>query len=538
MMISNFNKLIQSKIVWGLFIGLVVFAFVAMDMATPDNNTAQKKNEVVGKVQGNEIKYNELMRSFYSASLDYTLRSGQELRITDQVEQELTNAAWERIAVLKKAENGQYEVTDEEIIERIKDIIRYISQSDQYDPEIYNAFINNLLPRYGMNAKSFDVFIKETIMIEKVLEDIDENLLFIDESEIKEAFHNLNDTLSVQYTLIKRDEFKSNPVSEQKCFTFFTNNYERFRIPEKVIVDYVKFPFVNYTNMVEVSSSMIEMSYSNNLDRFKIDAENDEISYKQLDEVYDEIKNQLLISLARDMAIENAYDFVGDISENNANFSNVAKNQEIEIFTTKSFSMNEQVEPNETSRRFNQAAFNLDLTLENYYSDPIIEERNIYIVALKEKVDSFIPSYEEVKEQVNNATQQVADNDEYLKHTHNIFMDIQNKILDKNLFTDAALEHGLETINCKKFSLNNPLEDDFSREIMSNMYNAQEKVVKSINCKDGVIIAYLLDREKADASLLDEQRLEISAQLRQQRTLELFRNRKQEIVNDASIEIF
>ena len=42
--------------------------------------------------------------------------------------------------------------------------------------------------------------------------------------------------------------------------------------------------------MVEVSSSMIEMSYSNNLDRFKIDAENDEISYKQLDEVYDEIK--------------------------------------------------------------------------------------------------------------------------------------------------------------------------------------------------------------------------------------------------------
>ena len=43
MMISNFNKLIQSKIVWGLFIGLVVFAFVAMDMATPDNNTPQKK---------------------------------------------------------------------------------------------------------------------------------------------------------------------------------------------------------------------------------------------------------------------------------------------------------------------------------------------------------------------------------------------------------------------------------------------------------------------------------------------------------------
>ena len=123
MMISNFNKLIQSKIVWGLFIGLVVFAFVAMDMATPDNNSP-KKNNVVGKVFNEEVKYNELMRSFYSTSLDYTLRSGQELRMTDQVEQELTNAAWERIAVLKEANNQEYSVSNDEIIERIKDIIR------------------------------------------------------------------------------------------------------------------------------------------------------------------------------------------------------------------------------------------------------------------------------------------------------------------------------------------------------------------------------------------------------------------------------
>ena len=122
MMISNFNKLIQSKIVWGLFIGLVVFAFVAMDMATPDNNSPKKNNVVVGKVFNDEVKYNELMRSFYSTSLDYTLRSGQELRMTDQVEQELTNAAWERIAVLKEANNQEYSVSNDEIIERIKDL--------------------------------------------------------------------------------------------------------------------------------------------------------------------------------------------------------------------------------------------------------------------------------------------------------------------------------------------------------------------------------------------------------------------------------
>ena len=73
---------------------------------------------------------------------------------------------------------------------------------------------------------------------------------------------------------------------------------------------------------------------------------------------------------------------------------------------------------------------------------------------------------------------------------------------------------------------------------MSQMYNAQEGFVTAINSAEGVIISYLLKREMDESSILDEQRQEITAQLRQQKTLELFRNRKQNIINEAVIEIF
>ena len=33
------------------------------------------------------------MSSYYSVTLDYTMRSGQELRITDQIHKEITGAA-------------------------------------------------------------------------------------------------------------------------------------------------------------------------------------------------------------------------------------------------------------------------------------------------------------------------------------------------------------------------------------------------------------------------------------------------------------
>ncbi|MEC8517238.1 MAG: SurA N-terminal domain-containing protein [Verrucomicrobiota bacterium] len=538
MMISNFNKLIQSKIVWGLFIGLVVFAFVAMDMATPDNNSPKKNNTVVGKVFNDEVKYSELMQSFYSTSLDYTLRSGQELRMTDQVEQELTNAAWERIAVLKKANNQEYSVSDNEIVERIKDIIRYVSQSDQYNPEIYEAFVNNFLPRYGMNAKGFDLFIKETLMIEKILEDIDENLLFIDEAEIKETFHNLNDLLSVQYALIERKGFKSSPISEEENYSFYKKNIEEFRVPEKISVDYIKFQIIDYTNSITVTPNMIETSYSNNLDRFKLDSENEEISYKSLEDVSEEIKIQLLMLLARDAATAKAYDFVADISDSGKNFSDVAKDLGIPISTSKSFSINDQVEQNETSQRFNEIAFNLDLTPENYFSDPIVEANNVYVLALKEKFDSYLPDYEDISQQVNNAAQFEADNNEYADFTHSLFLEIKSKISDGISFNEAISSHKLDVVNCNIFSLSKPLEGNFSREIMSQMYNAQEGFVTAINSAEGVIISYLLKREMDENSKLDEQRQEITAQLRQQKTLELFRNRKQNIINEAVIEIF
>jgi peptidyl-prolyl cis-trans isomerase D len=538
MMISNFNKLIQSKIVWGLFIGLVVFAFVAMDMATPDNNSPKKNNVVVGKVFNDEVKYNELMRSFYSTSLDYTLRSGQELRMTDQVEQELTNAAWERIAVLKEANNQEYSVSNDEIIERIKDIIRYVSQSDQYNPEIYDAFVNNFLPRYGMNAKDFDLFIKETLMIEKILEDIDENLLFIDEAEIKETFHNLNDLLSVQYALIERKGFNSSPISEEENYSFYTKNIEEFRVPEKISVDYIKFQITDYTNSITVTPNMIETSYSNNLDRFKLDSENEEISYKSLEDVSEEIKTQLLMLLARDAATAKAYDFVADISDSSKNFSDVAKDLGIPISTSKSFSINDQVEQNETSQRFNEIAFNLDLTPENYFSDPIVEANNVYVLALREKFDSFVPNYEDISKEVNNVAQFEADNNEYADFTHSLFLEIQSKITDGMSFNEAISSHKLDVVNCDIFSLSKPLEGNFSREIMSQMYNAQEGFVTAINSAEGVIISYLLKREMDKNSILDDQRQEITAQLRQQKTLELFRNRKQNIINEAVIEIF
>ena len=59
MLITNFNKLIQSKLVWGLFIALVVFAFVAMDIATPERSPQKKATDPIGIIFDEEVTRGE-----------------------------------------------------------------------------------------------------------------------------------------------------------------------------------------------------------------------------------------------------------------------------------------------------------------------------------------------------------------------------------------------------------------------------------------------------------------------------------------------
>ena len=169
---------------------------------------------------------------------------------------------------------------------------------------------------------------------------------------------------------------------------------------------------------------------------------------------------------------------------------------------------------------------------------PICKSYTAKIEALREKFDSFVPNYEDISKEVNNVAQFEADNNEYADFTHSLFLEIQSKITDGMSFNEAISSHKLDVVNCDIFSLSKPLEGNFSREIMSQMYNAQEGFVTAINSAEGVIISYLLKREMDKNSILDDQRQEITAQLRQQKTLELFRNRKQNIINEAVIEIF
>ena len=538
MMITNFNKLLQSKIVWLFFIGLVVFAFVAMDMATPEPNN-QQRNDVIGAVFNQEVKRDLFMSSYNSVILDYTIRSGQELRITDQIHEEITSAAWERLAILFKAKNNNIIATEENIRERIKDIIRMISQSDYYDPDVYTAFIKNFLyPRYGISEKQFESFISESIIIEKILEEIDQNP-WIDEEEIIETFHNLNDTLTVQYAIVKKDKIKADKINDIEANTYYTNNLNSFEIPEKVKVNYIKFPISNYTNSVLITDQMILNLYSNQIERFRIKNNDESVTeYKSLDDVKDFITTEITLSSSAQKALDSAYIFIDDLYKESVNFISKAQEENINVLSPDAFAIDEFIIGIKSTKAFNSAAFNLEATKDGYYSDPIRGKDNIYIVALEDKFDSYIPSFDEVKEDIYKKAQNSANNLFYSNYANKLYTDIQNSINSNIEFVDVLKEYDLDLQTTEPFSLNNPIEGNLQSEIMRQTYTNVEGTLSSFINSNELVLVYIKKRELEDIKLLDEKRTDITTLLRQQKILELMKNKKQDIINEATIEVY
>ena len=413
-----------------------------------------------------------------------------------------------------------------------------ISQSDYYDPSIYSAFISNFLyPRYGMNEKKFESFIAESIIIEKILEDVDQNP-FIDEEEIIETFHNLNDTLIVQYSLINKESITANKIDEFAAKSYYTNNINSFVVPNKVKVNYIKFPIMDFANSVSITKKMINNTYSNQLERYRFTNDNGNEEYKSLDEVKDIINEQLISVYSAQKALDTAYKFIDDLYKENVTLTSKAKDQNIDVFSPTPFSINQVIPEIKSTKEFNTAAFNLELSNDGYYSDPVQGSENIYIIALEEKYDSYTPIFDEVKKNVFESAQSLANDLFYTDYANNIYAEIKDLLSSGNEFKETLKKYNLSLQTTEAFSLNKPLEGMLLSEIMRQTYSSVEGTLSSFITSDGLMLLYVESRAKESAELLNEKRPEITAFLKQQKILDLIKNRKQNIVNEANIELY
>lgn len=549
MLISKFHKIIQSKIVWGIFATLVCVAFVGVYTPGSKSRSAarreQKAAQIAGRLFGEEVSRAEFARAYRSVRLNYALRYGP-FRITDDIDEILRESAWQRLAMLEKARELGMGATPEQIVSLIQRQPAFRNrQTGQFDPNAYATILQRIryLIETDMSPRDMESHFADEVVLQKVTR-IPEQGVLVTDQEIRKAFHLYTDKLTVEYASIPHRLADNPEVTEEDAQQYYAMHTEEFRMPEKRRVDYVQFAVADHLDGAEVTDEMVANFYENNKQRYLKPAGEDAPAdaapeYQPLEEVKDAITEQFREALAIKAAADLADELVAELADEGTSFEAAAQKIGLEIVAnTPPFAMTDSVKDVDPTAPFQRAAFNLEMDETHYYSDPVVGRDFVYVLALKKKLDSFVPAFDFVRDDAMEAAKLAAAEKAYAEKAEQIHSDIQNALDAGTSFADAISKYNMELKKTEPFDISTSLEDEFGQQIKgASLLCKQGNLTELIATPDEYLVAYVAEKVSGDeAAALPGMRNELVNNLSNEKAAQLVAAWQDALLEEAKFE--
>ena len=547
MMISKFHKLIQSKVVWTAFAILISVAFVTV--YTGQKSSARKalsenEQQVAGRLFGEDVSRQEYGQAYRSVYVMYTMMAGRLINIDEQLHEMLSRAAWQRLATLKKARQMGLTVSKEQTVARIEQQPLFQNQqTGGFDRNIFDSFVNAVLPRLQMNTAGFENLMMENVLIDKASSMAAQTAL-VTEAEIRKTFHLVSDELTVQYAAIPRNLAPAPRVTEEEARAYFEDYKGQFMMPEKVSVRYIEYPVADYTGGILVTDDMVSAFYENNKQRYVKPAAEDAPEgappeYLPLEEVRDSIVELMTTGLAQREAINAADGLVAQLADESVTFDQAAKQAGRTIIENiPPFALTDTVKGIDPTAPFARAAFTLENDPSHYYSDPVPGRDYVYVIALERRLPAFLPGYDVVKEEVLEAAKTDAEEKAYIKQAEAIHSEIETALTAGVSFTDAASRQKLKIETTEPFSAAKAPDMELGQALVqaSVMFDAGT-LLELIPSVDEFVIAYVAEKQAADEAIeLPMIRAQLEAGIRRDKASRLATAWQQSILEEAALE--
>lgn len=501
LLITKFNKMIRNKILWGIFAVLISIAFtfyLGGSMGGCDDSEA--KAGAVGEVFGEGVTPSEFARArFYATGLQ------PAYGLSEEQNEMLRQMTWKRLAAIEKARRLGITVSDGELRETIRRDPAF-AVNGVFSKARYRSFLRD---RIQMDPATFEDYLRQELVIQK-LNQTAEAMTWTAPSELARQLRMFSDNFTVKYALLPVDEFKSQiKVSEQDAREFYDENIELFREPDLMSVRYVKFAASDYTSGVSVTEGEIAEYYDVNAAEFtSYDGTNDTPVVAPYENVRDSIasilKRNYALYAARDAATELVMDMIPDRYGNSVSFEDAAAAMDVSLNTSALFSAEAPVEFLDVGLDFNRTAFELASDAsDTTFSEAILGESNAYVITPARKVESRIPSFEEVREEAIGLATEEAKRLAFAKKTEEVRKSIEDQLAKDRSFEEAVEEFDINASTSLTFNAYEAIPD--SAEYMDAILPVAISMEKGetsepVDVPEGALIVYVADRTPGDTA--------------------------------------
>lgn len=422
MLISKFHRLIQSRLLWGTFLVVIVFSFVIWGTKMPGALKEEREQRAEGMLNGKPVPPEEFRRSYFNSRLAIGLMIGRLPPPSAEFEKEVRRTTWQRIAAEHQARAlGLPETTDNEIRAAIEGQPVF-QQEGRFSEQRFAMFVRSTLAELGVNELQFEDYLRQEIFLEKLRVAV-ASTLQVAPAEVQQTVASLSDYFRLDYAVVPPDTNAGARVSLKDAQALFDRDPKAFTIPEKVSVNYVVFPFANYLASATCSVDEAVNYYNEHMDRFSrlVSVTNPPpfgatnvapVISKQQDRIpFDEVKTNIFAALkqdaartrAADVASEFAYSLAPDRHGKCMAFADAAKKYNLTIRTAGPFAEGEPVPGLEDVAALNRRAFALGTNSDERFSDGIRGSDGMYVLYLDKRLPARVPAFTEVAQDVLEA---------------------------------------------------------------------------------------------------------------------------------------
>ena len=532
MLISKFHRLIQNKITWWTILGIIVLTFVVWGTAMPGQRKQQNANSP-GSLEGKPVSAQEFQSAKFNSYLSVILAMGRDFNITREIDAQLREAAWQRLAALREAERLGMTASRDEVANTILQNPVFQSKDGQFQKAAYKAFVTQFLAQKGFTEKQFEEHVRQEILLQKVKLILNRATL-VPPYEVKRTFNSISDRFKIEYAAIG-PELVTNSVhvSEADAKTFYDRDPSMFKTPEKMVVRYVRFAVAPFIPKAHVQPEDVEAYYNEHMDDYLADtnsaaAASDSTNlivtskYKPFADVKQDISNQMIHDQALELASERAMEFVMDVTPDRdgkaLSFEDAAKKYETIVQVTEPFSARDDVEGTDAGVDFVKAAFSLGEDVSMGISEPVRGKESVYVLGFKERIPARVPAFEEVKKEVMPFAEAQAISDALSGKSKELRDAATKAVQAGQPFASAFAGTGVHVETSLPFTANTgPTTNEYSDLLMRGIMTLnQGEVSELLPAKDAVLVAHVIERVPGDPTTFDSLKQQIENTIRRQ----------------------
>ncbi len=522
MLISRFNTLIRNRIVWGVFAVLVVLSFVVWQTQTPTED--ESRAGAPGLLDGKPVPDNEWRSAYFNAYLSMSLMVGSPLTINARVDAGLRKLAWRRLVALRAARAARLEVAPAEIIEAIQTQPLFQSEG-RFSPERYAGFLRQFLSGLNASERQFEDYIRQELLLAKARTMVGQGV-WVAPLEVQEVFHQLYDTFVVSYVPLRAEELAHHVrVSEADATAYFEAHREDFAVPEMRRVKVAAFPFECFVDEGALDEAALRAYYDDHIEDFTVKGADGLLTAPTFEELADSLRDRVALEVAVTTAGDRAVDFEVALAPDRRgqapSFEDAARAGGIPVQTTDVFTRTGAVTGLAVGPDFNEAAFRLRNTPDDYFSHPVRGSNAYYVLAYDSRSDRRLPAFEEVREAVSRVAHAAAVSNWLARTAADVHRAAADGMRRGLSFAESVRPFGLEVFTTDPFSARTGIQsesDDTLRELTRAVLvlNAGE-LAGPLAMEDGQLVGHVDARVTADRLLFDSIHTDLARYVRQRR---------------------